>query len=102
MTNTHVIKLTQVLHQTVALAIHIRGMNTDAHIQVSRLGAVQQRFKIAVVTETYPPDINGVAHTLSKIVEGLQTRGHDLWLIRPKQQAQHTAVHTDHFQEVLV
>ena len=77
-------------------------MNTDAHIQVSRLGAVQQRFKIAVVTETYPPDINGVAHTLSKIVQGLEARGHDLWLIRPKQQAQHTAVHTDHFQEVLV
>jgi glycosyltransferase involved in cell wall biosynthesis len=58
--------------------------------------------KIAVVTETYPPDINGVAHTLSKIVEGLQALGHDLWLIRPKQQAQHMAVQTAHFQEVLV
>jgi len=102
MTKARVIELTQYLHQTVAFTVHITGMNTDAHIQVSRLGAVQQRFKIAVVTETYPPDINGVAHTLSKIVEGLQGRGHDLWLIRPKQQAQHTAVHTDHFQEVLV
>jgi glycosyltransferase involved in cell wall biosynthesis len=77
-------------------------MNTDAHIQVSRLGSVKQHFKIAVVTETYPPDINGVAHTLSKIVEGLQSLGHDLWLIRPKQQAQHIAVQTAHFQEVLV
>jgi len=77
-------------------------MNTDAHIQVSRLGSVKQHFKIAVVTETYPPDINGVAHTLSKIVEGLQSLGHDLWLIRPKQQAQHMAVQTAHFQEVLV
>ena len=102
MTNVRVIELTQELHQTVAIGVHITGMNTDAHIQVSRLGAVQQRFKIAVVTETYPPDINGVAHTLSKIVEGLQARGHDLWLIRPKQQAQHKAVHTAHFQEVLV
>jgi len=82
MTKAHVIELTQDLHQTVAFAVHITGMNTDAHIQVSRLGAVQQRFKIAVVTETYPPDINGVAHTLSKIVQGLQARGHDLWLIR--------------------
>jgi len=77
-------------------------MNTDAHIQVSRLGSVKQHFKIAVVTETYPPDINGVAHTLSKIVEGLQSLGHDLWLIRPKQQAKHMAVQTAHFQEVLV
>jgi glycosyltransferase involved in cell wall biosynthesis len=39
---------------------------------------------------------------LSKIVEGLQWRGHDMWLIRPKQQAQHTAVQSAHFQEVLV
>ncbi len=77
-------------------------MNTDAHIQVSRLGSALKSLKIAVVTETYPPDINGVAHTLSKIVEGLQALGHDLWLIRPKQQAQHMAVQTAHFQEVLV
>jgi glycosyltransferase involved in cell wall biosynthesis len=77
-------------------------MNTDAHIHVSRLGSAAQPLKIAVVTETYPPDINGVAHTLSKIVEGLQALGHDLWLIRPKQQAQHMAVQTAHFQEVLV
>ena len=77
-------------------------MKNDAHIHVSRLGSVQQRFNIAVVTETYPPDINGVAHTLSKIVEGLQARGHDLWLVRPKQQAQHTAVHSENFQELLV
>ena len=41
--------------------------------------------RIAVVTETYPPDINGVAHTLSKTVEGLKARGHALWLIRPRQ-----------------
>ena len=77
-------------------------MNSDAHIQVSRLGSAAQPLKIAVVTETYPPDINGVAHTLSKIVQGLQGLGHDLWLIRPKQQAQHMAVQTAHFQEVLV
>ena len=77
-------------------------MKNDAHIHVSRLGSVQQRFNIAVVTETYPPDINGVAHTLSKIVEGLQARGHDLWLVRPKQQAQHTAVNSENFQELLV
>jgi len=102
MTDSQVIKMPSELHQTVAIGSHITGMNSDAHIHVSRLGSVQQCFKIAVVTETYPPDINGVAHTLSKIVEGLQWRGHDMWLIRPKQQAQHTAVQSAHFQEVLV
>jgi len=28
--------------------------------------------RINVVTETYPPDINGVAHTLSKIVQPIR------------------------------
>jgi glycosyltransferase involved in cell wall biosynthesis len=55
-----------------------------------------------VVTETYPPDINGVAHTLSKIVEGLQQNGHVLWLIRPKHQAHDTAVTKDRYREILV
>jgi hypothetical protein len=51
-------------------------MNTDAHIQVERIGTQRPHLHIAVVTETYPPDINGVAHTLSKMVEGLQLKGH--------------------------
>ena len=53
-------------------------MNIDAHIQVERIGSTRPHLNIAVVTETYPPDINGVAHTLSKIVDGLQRNGHVL------------------------
>lgn len=34
--------------------------------------------RISLVTETYPPDINGVALTLARWVESLQHRGHDL------------------------
>lgn len=41
--------------------------------------------RVAVVTETYPPEINGVAHTLEKLVGGLVERGHQLWVIRPRQ-----------------
>jgi len=77
-------------------------MNTDAHIQVERIGTNRPHLNIAVVTETYPPDINGVAHTLSKIVEGLQQNGHVLWLIRPKHQAHDTAVTKDRYREILV
>lgn len=40
---------------------------------------------VAVVTETYPPEINGVAHTLSKLVGGLIERGHHVTVYRPKQ-----------------
>ena len=77
-------------------------MNIDAHIQVERIGSTRPHMNIAVVTETYPPDINGVAHTLSKIVDGLQRNGHVLWLIRPKHQASDTATRTDRYQEILV
>lgn len=39
---------------------------------------------IALVTETYAPEINGVAMTLSRWVDGLQARGHSLELWRPR------------------
>jgi glycosyltransferase involved in cell wall biosynthesis len=77
-------------------------MNIDAHIQVERIGSTRPHLNIAVVTETYPPDINGVAHTLSKIVDGLQRNGHVLWLVRPKQQATDTAISKDRYKEILV
>ena len=40
---------------------------------------------ISIVTETYPPEVNGVAHTISKMVQGLRQRGHQVQLIRPSQ-----------------
>jgi len=41
--------------------------------------------KLALVTETYPPEVNGVAMTLSRLVEGMAARGHDVEVIRPRQ-----------------
>jgi len=38
--------------------------------------------KIAVVTETWPPDINGVALTLNNMVMGMLARGYDIDLYR--------------------
>mgnify|MGYP000334835732 CR=1 FL=1 len=75
------------IHKTVAMARHSGTMKTEAHILVERISATRPPLNIAVVTETYPPDINGVAHTLSKIVDGLQARGHVIWLVRPRQHA---------------
>lgn len=39
---------------------------------------------LAIVTETYPPEINGVALTLSRLVAGLRARGHLVSLVRPR------------------
>ena len=77
-------------------------MNTVAHIQVERISSASSPMHIAVVTETYPPDINGVAHTLSKMVQGLQDNGHVIWLIRPKHEKSDSAAAAQRFQEVLV
>jgi len=41
--------------------------------------------RIAVVTETFPPEVNGVAMTLGKIVDGLLRRGHAVQVVRPRQ-----------------
>jgi glycosyltransferase involved in cell wall biosynthesis len=42
---------------------------------------------VAVVTETYPPEVNGVAMTLGHMVAGLRARGHRVSLTRPRQNA---------------
>jgi glycosyltransferase involved in cell wall biosynthesis len=44
-----------------------------------------RRLRVALVTETYPPEINGVAMTLGQIVNALQARDHQVQLIRPRQ-----------------
>lgn len=40
--------------------------------------------RIALVTETWPPEINGVAHTLAHFARGLGARGHRVTLVRPR------------------
>lgn len=40
---------------------------------------------VGIVTETYLPDVNGVAMTLGRLVEGLTERGHRVQLVRPAQ-----------------
>ena len=40
---------------------------------------------IAFVTETYPPEVNGVAMTVGRLVTGLRERGHRVSVIRPRQ-----------------
>ena len=40
---------------------------------------------ITLISETFPPEINGVANTLGRLCEGLRTRGHQVELVRPRQ-----------------
>lgn len=63
--------------------------------------ASQRSLRVAVVTETYPPEVNGVARTLSRMVEGLYSRGHDVQLVRP-QQPENASTSRPRFEQVLV
>ncbi|WP_430461608.1 glycosyltransferase family 4 protein [Thalassolituus sp. LLYu03] len=43
--------------------------------------------RVTIVTETYAPEINGVANTLGHLVQGLNARGVQVQVIRPKQSS---------------
>ncbi len=43
--------------------------------------------RVAIVTDTYPPDVNGVATCLQRLSHGLVERGHEVEVFRPKPAA---------------
>ena len=45
----------------------------------------KKNLKIALVTETWPPEINGVALSILQLAKRLQQRGHQFLLVRPQQ-----------------
>ena len=54
-----------------------------------------------MVTETYPPEVNGVARTVGLMVEGLQKRGHFVQLVRPRQNGHDHAASGQRYEEIL-
>lgn len=70
-------------------------------ILIEQLPASRRSLRLAVVSETYPPEINGVALSLSRFVEGLRKRHHDIQLIRPRQVAAEQPANGQGFAEVL-
>jgi glycosyltransferase involved in cell wall biosynthesis len=57
---------------------------------------------IALVTETYLPEVNGVAITIGRMVQGLRKRQHRIHMIRPRQFKQDVAANEDGYTETLV
>lgn len=62
---------------------------------------MQAPLHVVMVSETYPPEVNGVARTVAAIVEGLRARGHDLKLVRPRQGPADRAQNGRGFGEML-
>lgn len=63
---------------------------------------VDTPLRIAVVTETYPPEINGVSTTIAQVAEGLLARGHRLQLVRPRRDGADRALPRARWDERLV
>jgi glycosyltransferase involved in cell wall biosynthesis len=68
---------------------------------VDSLPAARRSHRIALVTETYPPEVNGVAMSMARLVEGLHALDHDLQLIRPRQREPRALPLAARFEQVL-
>lgn len=64
--------------------------------------ALPVSLQIALVTETYLPEVNGVAITIGRMVQGLCQRGHSIHMIRPRQHKQDVAADEKNYRETLV
>jgi glycosyltransferase involved in cell wall biosynthesis len=63
---------------------------------------LQRPLRIACVTETYPPEVNGVALTIARLVQGMRARHHVVQVVRPRQVGDAGAPSTDGHADVLV
>jgi glycosyltransferase involved in cell wall biosynthesis len=68
---------------------------------LQNLPASRRSLRVAVVTETYPPEINGVAMTVERTVQALRQRGHQIQLVRPRQRPDEAAADQPSFEEAL-
>src|SRR5262249_26471119 len=63
-----------------------RNRTVEALVMYHRSGHARVgRQHVCIVTETYPPEINGVAMTLERWVKGLRSQGHAVSIVRPRQ-----------------
>ena len=76
-------------------------MKTQDEILVESYASQPSSLRIAIVTETFPPEVNGVAMTLGRIVEGLLQRGHAVQVVRPRQGKEAATSPRDGLDEVL-
>lgn len=76
-------------------------MHSD-QIVVEEYPASIPSLRLSVVSETWPPEINGVSLTLSRLVQGLCARNHQVQLIRPRQTRVDQALQHDGFEELLM
>ncbi len=53
-------------------------------LEIDHFATHDKPLRIAVVTETWPPDVNGVSITMHRLCLELRNRGHSVQVIRPR------------------
>jgi glycosyltransferase involved in cell wall biosynthesis len=76
--------------------------SSEPAIVVDDIPASRRSLRIGFVTETYPPEVNGVAATIARVIEGLHSRNHQIQLIRPRQHRNDGNGSEERFHEVLM
>ncbi len=71
-------------------------------IILEQLPVMKKSLRVAFVTETYPPEVNGVANTAAQFVEGLRRNNHEIQLVRPRQNSADQAGAASGLDEVLM
>jgi len=79
----------------------------SGHREISRSAvfedaAASRSLRIALVTETFPPEVNGVAMTIGRMLDGLLARGHQVQLARPRQHGAERPRNTAQLEELLL
>ncbi len=74
----------------------------DDTLTVDAFMPARRSLRVAVVTETWPPEVNGVAATAARVVAELRDRGHELQVIRPRQHHGDDAAQEPGYAEVLM
>lgn len=86
----------------LASAIAIADAIAPEGLVIDNYPAAQRSLRVAFVSETYPPEVNGVAMTVARIVRGMHGRNHDVQLIRPRQDRVDAAASHARYDEVLM
>ena len=73
----------------------------DGDLLVEQLPRKRRALRIAIVTETYPPDANDVALSAARLVDGLRRREHDIQLVRPRRHLGECATGSGGLEEFL-
>jgi glycosyltransferase involved in cell wall biosynthesis len=76
-------------------------VNNQHELPVKTATYAANPLRVSLVTETFAPEVNGVAMTLGHLVRGLLARDHAVQIVRPQQASPSLTPNDSRLQEIL-